>query len=98
MAPEEPPNWEDVFKDTRLPLMVDIGSGMGIFLLSFLYELNLSCAVVYVCEHKEGQHCLFSSHATNASNGRKFLQLMGVFICGEWRRLYDIPGRMEVVV
>lgn len=33
MAPVEPPNWEDVFKDTRLPLMVDIGSGSGRFLI-----------------------------------------------------------------
>lgn len=29
MAPVEPPNWEDVFKDTRLPLMVDIGSDIS---------------------------------------------------------------------
>lgn len=33
MAPVEPPNWEDVFEDTRLPLMVDIGSGSGRFLI-----------------------------------------------------------------
>lgn len=33
MVPVEPPNWEDVFEDTRLPLMVDIGSGSGRFLI-----------------------------------------------------------------
>ncbi|KAH9321200.1 hypothetical protein KI387_015839, partial [Taxus chinensis] len=33
MAPVEPPDWENFFEDTRLPLMVDIGSGNGRFLL-----------------------------------------------------------------
>ncbi|VFQ75867.1 unnamed protein product [Cuscuta campestris] len=33
MAPAEAPNWDEVYKDTSLPLMVDIGSGSGRFLL-----------------------------------------------------------------
>ncbi|GLJ12061.1 hypothetical protein SUGI_0183120 [Cryptomeria japonica] len=33
MTPVEPPNWENIFEDTRLPLMVDIGCGSGRFLI-----------------------------------------------------------------
>ncbi|KAJ0762273.1 putative tRNA (guanine-N-7) methyltransferase, Trmb type [Helianthus annuus] len=31
--PVEVPNWEDVFEDPKLPLVVDIGSGSGRFLM-----------------------------------------------------------------
>ncbi|XP_076897225.1 uncharacterized protein LOC143550473 [Bidens hawaiensis] len=32
-VPAEVPNWEDVFEDPKLPLVVDIGSGSGRFLM-----------------------------------------------------------------
>ncbi|GJS33984.1 tRNA (guanine-N(7)-)-methyltransferase [Tanacetum coccineum] len=32
-VPVEPPNWNDVFEDPKLPLVVDIGSGSGRFLM-----------------------------------------------------------------
>ncbi|KAK9056049.1 hypothetical protein SSX86_027136 [Deinandra increscens subsp. villosa] len=38
--PVEPPNWEDVFEDPKLPLVVDIGSGSGRFLM-WLAKRNL---------------------------------------------------------
>ncbi|XP_058104130.1 uncharacterized protein LOC131248094 isoform X2 [Magnolia sinica] len=33
MVPVQAPNWKEVFKDSTLPLMVDIGSGSGRFLI-----------------------------------------------------------------
>ncbi|PWA49648.1 tRNA (guanine-N-7) methyltransferase, Trmb type [Artemisia annua] len=32
-VPVDPPNWNDVFEDPKLPLVVDIGSGSGRFLM-----------------------------------------------------------------
>ncbi|KAL6124604.1 hypothetical protein ACLB2K_077116 [Fragaria x ananassa] len=36
-VPVEVPDWNQVFKDPTLPLMVDIGSGSGRFLIHFMY-------------------------------------------------------------
>lgn len=33
VAPTEPPEWNEVFEDPLLPLMVDIGCGSGRFLV-----------------------------------------------------------------
>ncbi|XP_074351267.1 uncharacterized protein LOC141690362 isoform X5 [Apium graveolens] len=39
-TPAEVPNWDEVYKDTTFPLMVDIGSGSGRFLM-WLAKRNL---------------------------------------------------------
>ncbi|KAM3357761.1 putative protein isoform X2 [Capsicum galapagoense] len=41
MIPAEAPNWKEVFEDATLPLMVDIGSGSGRFLM-WLAKRNTS--------------------------------------------------------
>ena len=43
-TPPEPPQWERIFRDPQLPLVIDIGAGSGRFLLSYsrrMPELNM---------------------------------------------------------
>lgn len=43
MAPVSPPKWEDIFADPSLPIVVDIGSGSGRFMMMLAKRNTGSC-------------------------------------------------------
>lgn len=43
MAPVSPPSWEDIFRNPSLPIIVDIGSGSGRFIMMLAKRNSESC-------------------------------------------------------
>ncbi|KAL5560741.1 hypothetical protein UlMin_036952 [Ulmus minor] len=70
--PIQVPNWNEVFRDPTLPLMVDIGSGSGRFLI-WLAKRNLGVKTYLGLEIRHKVHFLFA----NAMNS--FKQLVSTY-------------------